>query len=338
MISIKKSLTRPLSLLLVLVIIVLLIPLVTQDKYYLHILIIMAIFILLTASLRLIFLTGQPSLGHSAFMAIGAYTSAVLAINLGLSFWLALIAAGVTAGIAAALIGIPILRLKGIYFFLVTFAFVELVRMAFNTFWRDVLGGPWGKYNIPGPGRISIPGLFTVNLGDRIPFYYLTVVLVLISLIILYRIERSRMGLVFKAIGGTDDLAEHVGIHLMGYKVFAFAIGCFFAGIAGSVYAHYHGVITPPDFGWVESNYIIFYMIVGGVGSFAGPVLGASVLTFARTFFSAFPYYTGLTFGILLIAVMMFMPEGLVGGWARLSSLAAKLLALSRRQSKGEIT
>lgn len=328
----RRSLAKPLFFI-GLAIFLLLVPVFVHNNYYLHILITIALQLILVTSLFLIFTTGQMSIAHAAFMAIGAYTSALLVTRLGFNFWLALPLSGVMAGIIAVLIGYPTLRLAGVYFFLVTFAFGEALVLAIGHLFEGTFGGLVGISGIPMPNSISIPGLPAINFAaGRVPHYYLAIILMLVSLVIIYRVYRSRIGMTFRAIASTSILAEHMGVNALGYKILAFAIGCFFAGLVGSFHAHYHYVIVPIDFTFEQSLHTIILMVVGGMGSFAGPVVGVPVLTFAYELLNAYPYYREILFGVVLLGVMLFMRGGLVAMPQRLSPLVQKLLELRVRR------
>lgn len=309
----------------VLIIIVLAIPTFVKDWYHLHVLIVIFTNVVLAASLFIIMTMGEMSLAHSAFVCIGAYTSALLVTRAGLPFWLALPLAGIMAMTIAAIIGFPTLRLTGVYFFLVTFALCQVVTLIFLGFFTNFLGGGRGIPNIPAPNAISIPGLFTIDFNQRVPMYFLAAIIMMVSLLIIYRLLNSRVGKIWRSIEQARALAQHTGINVMNYKILAFAIACFFAGVIGSFNAHYHSVITAEDFTFHYSVNYIVYMVVGGVGSLAGPVVGASVLTVARELLAGFPYHVGLLFGIVLVVVLLFMPEGIIGMPGQIASLLRRL-------------
>lgn len=300
------------------------IPFFVKSLYYLHVLIMVGVNVILAASLGLIVQTGQISFAHPAFMAIGAYTSTLLVTLAGLSYWLALpIAAAVSGGIAF-LIGYPILRIKGAYFFLVTFAFLEFIRLIVTHF-RYPFGGSRGIIRIPSP-TISLPGLPRIEfVVGGIHYYYLILFLVAITLLVLYRMERGRYGRIFRAIEQKDILAESLGINLMKYRLLAFVVGCFFAGAAGAFYAPYFTFINPLCFSLTVSIFIIIYIIVGGIGSIAGAVVGAAVLTIIPEALRATGYYEMMIFAVLLIVVVLFLPGGLI-------TLPSRVLSLSTRR------
>lgn len=317
----------------VVVILLSLVPLVTQKPYYLHILIVIFLSIVLTTSVWLIFTTGQVNNATYGFVAIGAYLTAVLVTRSQLNSWLCLPLAMAAAAIFAALIGIPILRIKGVYFFLVTFALAEVMRLAFAGLWPDVLGGMGGISGIHAPNQIPL-GFTNIIFGSRVSFYYLALAIMVPSVLIVYGLARSRIGLIFRAIHASDKLCESSGINIIFYKVVAFAVGCSLAGLVGWFIAPYWRVITPPDFTFAHSLYVLVAMIVGGVGSFFGPVAGAIVLTGLEEYLIAFPYYSKLLYGLVLIVVLLFLPGGLVSLPRKISSWIGRLSSLGRGQKR----
>lgn len=287
------------------------IPLFVKSVYFLHILIMVGINVIAASSLGLIVQTGHISFAHPAFMAIGAYTSTLLVTKIGLSYWLALPLAAITAGLVAFLIGYPILRMKGAYFFLVTFAFLEFIRLIFNYF-RNPFGGSRGIIRIPQP-IFDLPGLPKIEFTPSgSSYYYLILFLTAVTLFVLYRMEESRYGRIFKAIEQNDILAESLGVTIMKYNLLAFIVGCFFAGVAGAFTAPFLTFISPHLFSLHVAIFLIIYVIVGGIGSITGAVVGAVVLTVIPEFLRATGYYEMMLFAILLIVVTLFFPGGLI--------------------------
>jgi branched-chain amino acid transport system permease protein len=308
------------------------VPGVTQDSYYLHVGSAIALSIVLATSLRLILTTGLLSVAHAGFMGIGAYTSALLVMRAGLSFWLALPLAGVMAALVAIPVGYLTLRIKGPYFFLVTFAFAEALRLFFNNFWVTMLGGPRGIVGVPTPDPVSL-GSWVITFRSKVALYYLAVVLALSTVAVVYRLDRSRPGRVFGAIRQAEDLAESVGISVLRYKMLAFSIACFFAGLGGSFFGHSHSVLHADEFGLGAIILMVIHVVVGGVGSVFGPVLGATALTVLSELLRGLKHYQVLAYGLALIATMLFVPEGLVGIPRRLAQWRGPRALLERRDS-----
>src|SRR5438876_107654 len=212
-------------------VLVLALPLVGGD-YYIHLLALVFTNVILAASLRPSLTCGQLNIGHSAFMSVGAYTSGLLAKNLGVPFEVSLLAGALMATAVGLVIGYPSLRLRGVYFAMVTVAFVEVIRLIAQI-WVSLTRGMSGLSAIPKP---SILGLVLETKTEQ---YYLALVLLVLVLLILYKVEHSRLGLIWKSIGMADNLATSLGVNVAGYKLLAFALGCFFAGVAGAFYAHF---------------------------------------------------------------------------------------------------
>ena len=289
-------------------------PVLLQSVYWVSVLIVVAINILLVASLRTISLIGHFSLGHVGFMLIGAYGSALLVMRAGLSFWTALIIAGLLSAAVALVLGYPFLRVRGIYFAILTLLTGETLRLT-AWYWESVTGGPVGLLNIPSPSPIAIPGAGIITFESANSYYYLTLVIVALSLFLLYRLEHSQVGFKWRAIREADGLAQSVGINVIWLKILNFAIACFFAGIAGALYAHYQqGLSAHPTsrFGVLMSIYLLVYLVVGGGGRFAGPIVGAFVLTMASELARPLLEYRNMLIGAIAILIVLFMPEGLV--------------------------
>ena len=297
---------------LVIIGIMFLLPAFFKGPYVTHVLILTVINILLSTSLRLINLTGLMSLAHGGMMTLGAYTTTLLVIKLGLSSWLALLMGGLMSSLAAFLVGIPFSRLKGIYFAMVTIFLSEMVALSAEQ-WRSLTGGSSGLYNIPRPDPIIIPGILKLTFSSKVSFYYLICAILLISLLILYAIEHSRIGMTLNGIQQSDSLAESVGINCTGYKVLAFSIGCFFPGIAGGFYAQYISTINPTTFGFLFTIYVIIYLVVGGMKSFTGPIIGAFIFTILPEILRPLKEFQPYFFAGSLMLIIFFMPEGLVG-------------------------
>jgi branched-chain amino acid transport system permease protein len=288
------------------------VPAFTQDPYLLNILITTGIWTTSVWGVRVIMSTGQLTLGHAAYMAVGAYASTLLTMKVGLSFWVAFPLAGLISSLVALLIGYPTLRIKGVYFAIITFAFAEIVRLLI-VHWPSLLGGYGGIPNVPPPSPV-----FSISFKSRIPFYYLILALCLVTYLVMIRIDRSRIGKVFASIHESDTLAESIGINLMKYKVIAFCIGCFFAGLSGSFYAHYFNFTSPEFFTIWQSVYCLVFVIVGGAGSVWGPLLGSFFMTLVPELLRVARELEPVIYAVILIAVMFLLPGGLVSLPARL--------------------
>lgn len=318
----KRKLTK-LTSLSGIIIILFLVPLFIKGPYQLHMLIMAGIAIILASSVRLISSAGLLSLAHGGMMAIGAYTSALLVMKLGISSWAALLLAGITAGLFALLIGYPFVRLKGLYFALTTVFLNEVINLIIAQ-WKNLTGGSMGIISIPRPNPIVIPGLLNIDFSSKVDFYYFILILTLVVLLILYAFEHSRIGLTWRSIGQAPVVAESIGINVARFQVMSFSIGCFFAGIAGAFYSHYITALTPSSFNMFWSIYIVIYMTVGGMGSFAGPIIGAFLLTLLPESASFLKEYQPYVFAGVLILATFLLPDGLISLPERLKKLFGK--------------
>jgi branched-chain amino acid transport system permease protein len=300
-----------------------LVPLIIRGDYYLHVLIAIYYHIIYAASYRFILRTGQFHFGAHAFVGIGAYTSVLLVMRAGWSFWLAMPAAGLVAAFFAVLIGYPALRLKGIYFAIITWGFGATMRFVYIRF-KEPFGGPLGIFSIPGPNPIPIPFVGTIDFNQKTHYYILSVLLMMLSLYILHRMEKSRFGLIFGAIREGDQLAKSVGIHIMNYKVLAFAICSGLAGMGGSFYAHYTYYISPLDFAVLLTIYLAIYSVVGGLDRYSGAIVGTVVLMLAGEVFAGYAHYQLLLYAGFLILVILFLPSGLIGLPERIGRLFSR--------------
>jgi len=285
---------------------------VGNKPYFLHVLIVAMFNIVMAGSLNFIMRTGQVPLCQSAFVGIGAYTSTLLVMKLKVSFWLALPSAAITAGIVGFLIGLPTLRIKGIHFAMATFGFGEITRLIFIG-WTGFFGGANGIAAIPAPDAIVIPFLAKIEFVSKASYYYLALVFMLLSLMVLYNLTHSGIGRNCRAIEESELLSECIGIHTMKYKIMAFTIASIFAGMVGALDAHYMHFIGPQQFGfWNSVEYIIF-VIIGGVGTFVGPILGAIFLTFLPEFLRVAETWQVVIYGMALMFTILLMPRGFRG-------------------------
>ncbi len=285
--------------------------------YLLHILIIMAIYTILALSLNLIIgFSGQVSLGHAAFYGIGAYISSILVVNFDASYGLALLAAAGGAGLFGLLLGIPTLRLKDDYLAIVTLGFgLILVVVALNI---EYLGGTDGFMGIPSPK------FFGFKIASKTQFLLMASSMVVVTAFIMYRLKRSRIGRALAAIRDDETVAQVMGINATKYKVMAFGLGSAFAGIAGSLYSSYVHFIDPHTFGLPTSIVILCMVVLGGIGSIGGSVLGAAILISLPELLrivikgipgisDKFPDFQTLAYGLLLVFIIIMRPQGLLG-------------------------
>jgi len=283
-------------------------------EYLIHILIIACIYIILTISLNLIVgYTGLAALGHIAFACVGAYTSALLALNFGVSPWIGLLIGAVLASILGIIIGFPSLRLKGDYLALATFGLGIIVYSVAKN-WVSLTRGPMGLPGIPG---FSIFGWEISNVWG---YLLLVLVFVFITYLVIRNIVHSPFGRVLKGIREDALATMAMGKDITRYKLIVFIVGAFFAGIAGSLYAHYITFIDPSSFTVMESITVLLMVVFGGMASLKGSFIGASVLVIFPEIlrFLGMPSSVAaplrqMIYGLLLIILMIFRPQGLMG-------------------------
>jgi branched-chain amino acid transport system permease protein len=301
-------------------------PGILENEYLLSILILVLFRVLLVSSLRLNHLMGFVSLGHVGFMLIGAYTSALLVLRLAAPIGLAILAAGLVSSSLALLLGYPFLRVKGIYFVILTFLMAETFRLG-AVYANNLTGGATGLAQIHPLSDITL-GPVVFSLGETADYYrFLLVVTVTVGLL-LYWLERSRLGFYWKAIHESEALCASVGINTTFFKMLNFAIGAAIAGVTGALWAHYQTVLAPAFssvFGVMSSIFLLVYMYAGGQEYFWGPVIGVVALTAVAEFARVDEEYIPMVLGAAMIGVVLLLPEGIMGGLERARALLLKM-------------
>jgi len=264
------------------------------NPYKARIIMLIGINIILGVSLNLVLgFTGQLTLGHAGFMAIGAYAAAVVSVKLQAPFLVALIAGGVASGFIGMLIGLPVLKLKGDYLAITTLAFGQIILNVINNI--EFIGGPRG-FSVPPKTTFIWVFVFTI-----------------LSYFIINSIIKSSHGRAMVSIREDEIAAEAMGINAFKYKVMAFTIASFFAGIAGGLFAHFQGYITPNIFDFMKSVDIVTSVVLGGMGSLSGTVIATTVITYLPEGLRSLSEYRMIIYPILLIIMMRFRPKGLMG-------------------------
>jgi branched-chain amino acid transport system permease protein len=282
-------------------------PLVVQSEYLLNIGVFAGIYVILTSSLNVTNgYTGLFSFGHAAFYGIGAYTAAILATRGGLPFWLTLPLAGVVAAAFGAAIALPALRLRGIFLALVTIGFQEIAYLLTMN-WIGLTRGPMG---IPG---IPPASLFGTEIQSNRGYFYLVLALDVVVIFVVSRLVTSRVGRALVALREDELAASASGISPVRFKVLAFVIATFFAGIAGGFFAHHARFVSADSFRLDETFVILTMLIVGGMGSIPGPVVGAVCLVVLPEVSRFLAEYRGVVYGAILIGVIVFRPHGIAG-------------------------
>lgn len=293
-----------------------LVPFLPVNDYVLHVLTLFMIFAVFASgwNLTLGFL-GSKTLGHHAFFAIGAYVSALVAINAGISPWLTIWIGALAAVAAGIVIGFPILRIRSMsHVAIVTLAFAEIVRLLLSNF-KEVTRGELGLWGIPSFDPIHVGGhAVEFGLGNAIGSYGLALALFVLVQLSLLPFMLSRPGLTFLAIRDSEPAAESLGIQLAGWKLFAFAVSAAIVGLSGAFYAHYVMILTPTAVAGPEMlTSLLAMIIVGGVGRFNGPIVGAFLLTLLSELLREFGDFRMLLYGALIMVFIFVAPQGIVG-------------------------
>jgi branched-chain amino acid transport system permease protein len=300
------------------VVLLLVAPLLTSNAFFQHLMIMVLFWTLLGASWNLLGgFGGQVSFGHAAFLGVGAYTTMLFYLSLGLSPWLGMLAGGVVGALFALPIGLICFRLRGPYFSLATLAVAEIVRLvALN--WEQLTAGPVGLLITTLP-PLSILGR-SVDWESKIPFYYIAAALTLFAMMLTWLISRSRLGAYLTAVREDIDSAEAAGIDTVRTRVIALVLSAFVVGLAGGFYAVYFRYIDPDAvFAISLSVEMVFIAVVGGLATTAGPIVGALVLvTIAEVFRERFAVGHLIFYGLFMMLVIRYMPEGI---WGRLRLL-----------------
>jgi ABC-type branched-subunit amino acid transport system permease subunit len=288
------------------------VPLVL-DTYFVYLGSLIAVYIVIALGLNLLLgYTGQISLGHAGFVAIGAYGSTILTLRLGLPFVVAALVGAALAAIAGLLVGLPALKVRGYYLALVTLAFGEIVQVVARQ--AKLLTGGNDGLTVPAP---ELAGL---RIGTPAHSYYLLWVVALISIVFTMNVARSRAGRAFQCVRDSEIAAQAVGISLTRYKLYAFVLSAFLAGLAGALYSVLNLYLHPDDFNFGRSVLYLMMVVVGGLGTTAGSVLGAVLLAALPEGLRRFQDFQELVFAALLLGSIILMPPGLVGLVRRLSA------------------
>ena len=284
-----------------------LVPLIVTTRYIMHLFNLAVIFAILTLGLNFLWgWTGLISFATAGFWGIGAYTSALLAVNLGVPFWLGLPCGAITATVFGFIMGFPTLKLRGHYLAMATLAFnIIIVLVLIN--WDSFTRGGDGITGIPVP----VLGSFEFNTDNR--FFYINLAVLVLLFIGAMRIRKSRIGRAFEAIRESEIAGEVMGINTHAIKILAFALSAFYSGIAGSLYAHVTMYISPDIFNFLESVKILVMVLIGGSGSIVGALMGGFILTFLPEALRFLSNWYMAIYGVGIIVLIVYMPAGITG-------------------------
>lgn len=268
-----------------------------------------------SAGVWLTFYIGRINIGQGAFALMGGYVSAVLMTQAGVSFWASLPLAGLFCAAISVLIGLPILRLRGVYFAMITLVLTEVTRL--TALALPVTNGAKGITSIPLPGALQIFGItiipdFATIENPKLAFYFLAVTLMVLSYAALWRIVNSRLGHLCRSLQQNEELAASIGVNTAYLRVLAYAISSFFGGLAGAVFVAISQSIYPSSFAVADSVNFMLYCFVGGLGFVSGPMLGTFLLYFGWDLLSVAKEYQLLIYSSAMIAMMLVLPNGVL--------------------------
>ncbi|NKE67421.1 branched-chain amino acid ABC transporter permease [Ramlibacter sp. RBP-2] len=288
-------------------------PFFAKNDYHLTVMSTAYIFAIATLGLNLITgYTGQFNLAHSGFMAVGAYTVGILTVDYQVPFWIAFVLSGVVAAFLGIFIGLVSLRLKGHYFSIFTMCVGYIMFLVIEK-WESLTHGTVGIIGIPAPTGV---GSFTFDTPRSL--YYLVFFFLVLGTWVMHRIATSLLGRTFVAIRNSDNLAESLGIDLMRNKLLAFLLSVFYAGLAGGLYAGFVRFLGPGIAGIEHTFDMTMYMLIGGLGTLLGPLLGALSVPWLTQYLQFLQEYRFIVFGPILVLLVIFVPHGIVGtymGW-----------------------
>ena len=308
-------------------------PQLGLKSYYLHIAILALINSLLALGLNIIAgYAGQLSLAQAGFFGIGSYTAALLMLHRQMAFWPATFVGILVSMLIAAAFGLPSLRLKGPYFVIATLGFGEIVRLILLN-WERVTHGPNGLIGIPAPDLLPIgPWKGRMIIDGKTSYYYLVLGVLLLVLALYYNFVHSKANRALRAIHDDQVAAEVMGINLTSHKLVAFAAGAGLSGLAGALYAGYIRFISPDSFTIGESINILIMMVLGGMGTIVGPIIGAVAITYLLETMRVFKDYRMVIYGLTMFLMILYLPGGLTGAirsgrqrWLRSNRRAAEV-------------
>ncbi|XOF35002.1 MAG: high-affinity branched-chain amino acid ABC transporter permease LivM [Candidatus Electrothrix sp. YB6] len=279
------------------------------STYQINIMITALMYVMLGLGLNIVVgMAGLLDLGYVAFYAVGAYSYALLNLHFGIGFWTALPIGGLLAAVFGILLGFPVLRLRGDYLAIVTLGFGEIIRLVLEN-WSEFSHGPSGISNIPRPGFFGID----MSLKQSMMYlYYLVLAMVIFTVFVVNRLQNSRIGRAWFALREDEIACQAMGIDRTRTKLTAFALGAFWAGMAGVIFAAKTTFVNPASFTFLESAIILCIVVLGGMGSIVGVIIAALVLMLLPEYLRAFADYRMLVFGGTLVAMMIFRPKGLI--------------------------
>ena len=306
-------------------------PLVAQNNYLISVA--TQAFIMAIAALGLNLITGytgQFNLAHGAFMAVGAYTVGILTVDHQVPFWIAFVLAGAVTAVIGFFVGILSLRLKGHYFSIFTLCVSYIMYLLIEK-WESLTHGTVGIMGLPAPA-----GIGALQFGTPLSQYYLVLAFLVLGVWVMARIVGSLLGRTFIAVRNSDELAEALGIDLMRTKTLSFVLSVVYAGFAGALYAGQVRFLGPDLASEVVTFDLVMFVLVGGTGTLLGPLVGTFLMTWLTQWLQFLQDYRMVVFGPVLIALIIFLPDGIVGSWLKRSVRRADASRTAKDPRQGQ--
>ena len=284
------------------------------QPYLLTVAITASVLSVMSLGVWLTFAIGRINMAGGAFAAVGGYITAILATRFGTSFWLLLPLSGAGAGVVGFIVGYPLLRLKGVYFAMLSLCLTEATRLVFLN-WEGLSRGASGLVNLPLPGAVKLVGITLIpafKAGDRVSFYLLSAVLLIMTFAALMRIEATQLGAIFRSLRQNEDLSSSLGINVPLYRAIAFGISAALGGLGGSVFTTLQQNIYPTSYQVTDSIYLMMYCFIGGLGSPAGAIVGTFGLVIGFEMLGALGRFQSIVFSAVMIGSMLVLPDGLI--------------------------
>jgi branched-chain amino acid transport system permease protein len=295
-----------------LLIALLFLPSAVTNAYYLHVINLAGIYCLVTIGINLLTgYTGQVSMGHAGFFAVGTYVSALLTLNAGFTWLAGVAAAAVFASACGFVIAVPAMKLAGSYLVLATVGFGEIVRLILLN-WTPVTRGAAGLVGIP------LPNIFGMKIASEGEFFYLILAVLVLGTYVAFRMAASKIGRTFMAIREDELAARTMGVPVDRYKTAAFIVSAAYAGVAGAIYGSFSGVASPDNFTFDDSVAFLCMSVIGGNRTVGGALIGAVVLVSLTELLRAFQAYRLIVYGMILILTVIYMPQGLAGLFSKI--------------------
>jgi branched-chain amino acid transport system permease protein len=286
---------------------------VAGNKYYFHIIIMTLIWIMIAISINVVTgIAGLLSIAHGGFFGIGAYTSGILVTQHGISTFISFPAAMLITGACSLMIGFPALKLRGSYFAIGTLIYGIIITMVLDK-WESLTKGPYGLIGIPPENSLPIPLIGKIHFDSLTSQYYLILIFTIVFYLIMARLLRSPNGLILLSIKEKGELTESLGVDIRKHKLLCFTLSSVMMGIAGALYAHYIGFLSPEDSSIYMQFQGVIFCVIGGLGTLLGPIIGSVLLNVIPEFLHFFKEYRLVFLGVLLISFVTFFPHGIMG-------------------------